>query len=375
MPLTVDMDDEDFEFDVHLYARYKGEPLTGELVEHDPSGALRGRTGYRDGKPHGLSRGWYPDGTLRSEASMEHDRAVGVAKEFHPNGALAEERYFEQGSGSWVETRRWAENGDFVVEPPHTGRFAIPDSAEAAAGLQRLLVQRVRRRRALPDPFHRHFAGVDLRRRPGDGAIVASVAVLGAATFQEAERSTYLRPADGPGGPDGLSGPGELRESVEPSKPGGPVGPGAPGPVAEIARFQEVAAVVEALRGLTIPPGVIVCTGPGASHAADFDFATHLGAWIAKPTFGVADRPAPGSAYTEPGPRRGDRSDLVYQGEVIGSVLRTQAEEPPVVVTPGQHLELDEAVELALLLAPAHSARLPAPAVAAAIVAASAAAG
>ena len=349
MPLTVDMDDEDFEFDVHLYARYKGEPLTGELVEHDPSGVLRGRTGYRNGKPHGLSRGWYADGTLQSEASIEHNRAVGVAKEFHPNGALAEERYFEGGSGatstssasSWVETRRWAQNGDFVVAPPRTGRFGIPDSAEAAAALQRLLAQRVRRRRALPDPFHRHFAGVDLRRRPGDGAIVASVAVLGAATFQEAERSTHIRPVD------------------------------EPGPIPEIARFHEVAAVVEALRGLTIPPGVIVCTGRGASHAADFDFATHVGVWIAKPTFGVADRPAPGSTYAEPGPRRGDRSDLVYEGEVIGCVLRTQAEAPPVVVTPGQHLELDEAVELALLLAPAHSTRLPAPAVAAAIVSAS----
>jgi deoxyribonuclease V len=344
-PPTVDMDDEDFEFDSNQQPRYQGELLTGELVEHDPAGTLRYSCGYRNGRPEGEQRSWYADGTLASESFLARTGPVGVAKEYHPNGALAEERYFEQ--GAWVETRRWAENGDFVVKPPSTHPFAVPTDAEGAANLQRLMAKRIRRRRALPEPFHRHVAGVDLRRRSGDGAILASVAVLGAATFQEAERGTSVRPVD-------------EWTSVE-----------------GVARLQEVRTVLDALRGVQNPPGVIVCTNHNhdeSRYPATFDFATHVGVWIAKPTFGVADKPRPGSTHAEPGPHRGDRSDVVYEGEVIGSVLRTQAGAPPVVITPGQHLSLDEAVELALLLAPAHSTRLPAPAVAASIAAAGAAA-
>lgn len=114
--------------------------------------------------------------------------------------------------------------------------------------------------------------------------------------------------------------------------------------------FREVPILVEALDRLTFPADVLVCDGYGIAHPRRFGLASHLGVVTGRPTFGVAKTPFTGS-YTDPGNRRGDWSELVEDGEVLGRVLRTQAGVKPVFVSVGHRIGLDQATALTLALA------------------------
>ena len=326
--LRVDMDDDDFEFDEDQSATYQGELLTGVLFERYPNGTLANETGYEKGKPHGASRFWFDDGALESEVMIEHNRAVGIGREWHRNGVLAEEKYFE--GGQLVTIRKWDEDGRFIVNPPATHPHAVPETPEALARREQLLRKRAHPSGAVPDPLY-HVAGIDLRYV--DGAIQAAVSIVDAESLEIAETTTARH---------------ALAEGTPPESLG----------------FHEIYAVTAALRDLTIAPGVISCVGDGPSHPADFNFATHLGVRTGTPTFGVSGEAYLGT-YAEPGPERGDQSDLVDEGKVIGRVLRTQPGQPPVFVTQGQRLGLDGAVEITLRLTE-NGERLPASTIAAA---------
>jgi deoxyribonuclease V len=290
---------------------------------------LADETGYRNGKPHGLSRFWYDDGTPQSETMIENNQAVGVSRTWHRNGLPAQETTFEDGQP--VETRKWDEDGNFIVNPPTTHPFAVPETSEAAVLREQSLREQARPAGAVPDPLY-HVAGIDLRYSE-DGAIVAAVSVVDAATLETVE-TVNLRLA--------------LPEAASP----------------ELLGFHEIYTAIGALGDLTIAPGVISCVGDGPSHPADFNFATHLGVRTGTPTFGVSGDAYLGT-YAEPGPERGDQSDLVDEGKVIGRVLRTRPGQPPVFVTQGQRLGLDGAVELTLRLTE-NGERLPASTIAAA---------
>lgn len=120
--------------------------------------------------------------------------------------------------------------------------------------------------------------------------------------------------------------------------------------------FREVPTLVEALRKLTQSPDVLFCDGYGIAHPRGFGLACHLGVLTGLPSVGVAKTPFVGS-YTEPGPLRGDHSELIYEGRVVGSVLRTQPGIKPVFVSVGHAIDLATARELTLRLAPRY--RLP----------------
>ena len=184
--LRVDMDDDDFEFDEDQSATYRGELLTGVLVEYDPNGVLRTETGYEKGKPHGLSRHWYADGALESETMNEHNRAVGVSRSWHSNGVLAEEGYFD--NGHLVEIRRWDEDGKFIVNPLVTHPHAVPETPEALVRREQLLRKRVRPIGDIPDPLY-HVAGIDLRYAE-DGAIGAAGSAVDAESLETVETAT-----------------------------------------------------------------------------------------------------------------------------------------------------------------------------------------
>jgi deoxyribonuclease V len=329
--LRVDMDDDDFEFDEDQSATYKGELLTGVLVEHWPNGQLANETGYENGKPHGVSRFWYDDGAPESETTIEHNRAVGVSRGWYRNGQLKEERYFED--GALVDIREWDEDGQFIVRPMNTLGFEIPSTAEDAERFERTRIRRARPFGPVPDPLF-HVAGVDIRSAAAaDGGFSASAVLLDAGTLETVETSTASVPL------------------AEPR-------------LSETLGFQEVLTVIRALGGLSIAPGLIVCVGEGPNHPVELNFATHLGVAVGKPTFGVSGEAYLGT-YEEPGPERGAWSELVDDGKVIGRALRTQAGQPAVFVTQGQRLGLDGAVELTLRLTE-NGTRLPASTIAAA---------
>jgi deoxyribonuclease V len=120
--------------------------------------------------------------------------------------------------------------------------------------------------------------------------------------------------------------------------------------------FREIPAVADALGRLRALPDVLVCDGYGIAHPRRFGLASHLGVLTGTPSIGVAKTPFVGR-YDEPARGRGAWTELSDGGEVVGRVLRTQADVKPVFVSVGHAVGLDEACDLVLRLSPRH--RLP----------------
>ena len=120
--------------------------------------------------------------------------------------------------------------------------------------------------------------------------------------------------------------------------------------------FRELPALVTALDKLTTRPDLLVADGYGLAHPRRFGLACHLGVLTGLPAVGVGKTPFVGTA-AEPGPERGDRSDLVHEGEVVGRALRTRTGVKPVYVSVGHLIGIEEACALVLHLTPRY--RLP----------------
>ncbi|KPK10849.1 MAG: endonuclease V [Acidithiobacillales bacterium SG8_45] len=111
--------------------------------------------------------------------------------------------------------------------------------------------------------------------------------------------------------------------------------------------FREAPAVIEAFRRLHHSPDLLVCDGQGIAHPRRFGLACHLGVLLDLPTIGVAKSRLTGT-YTEPGPKKGDWSELRDGEECIGSVVRTRDNVKPVFVSCGHRVGNRSAVKLAL---------------------------
>ncbi|MER6075434.1 toxin-antitoxin system YwqK family antitoxin [Streptomyces sp. NPDC001852] len=109
-PTRIDIDDPEVETDHSQRLLYRGEPFTGEVVEHF-GGVLVSLENYEDGLANGQSREWYKGGTLRSESMARQGRPVGLAREWHANGRLASERFFADDGLTMLSDREWDENG------------------------------------------------------------------------------------------------------------------------------------------------------------------------------------------------------------------------------------------------------------------------
>ncbi|MFE1595965.1 endonuclease V [Nocardia sp. NPDC058705] len=105
--------------------------------------------------------------------------------------------------------------------------------------------------------------------------------------------------------------------------------------------FRELPATVAALEKLTATPDLLVCDAQGLAHPRRFGLACHVGLLTGIPTIGVAK--SVWGEYTEPGPRRGDVSDVTIDGEIVGRALRTRDEVKPLFVSVGHLIDLDTA--------------------------------
>jgi deoxyribonuclease V len=115
--------------------------------------------------------------------------------------------------------------------------------------------------------------------------------------------------------------------------------------------FREIPALLDALDRLRVRPDVLICDGHGLAHPRRFGLASHLGVLTGLPSFGVGKTRLIG--HWEPvGTKRGERSDLVDDGETVGAVLRTRDQVKPVFVSTGHRMDLDTACSLTLRLTP-----------------------
>ena len=106
-----------------------------------------------------------------------------------------------------------------------------------------------------------------------------------------------------------------------------------------------------AVRGLTVPPEVLLVDATGSDHPRRAGLAIHLGAVLELPTVGVTHRPLTGEGAW-PADRRGATSRVRIGDDVVASWVRTRRGTRPVVVHPGWRVGLDDAVGLVLELTP-----------------------
>lgn len=120
--------------------------------------------------------------------------------------------------------------------------------------------------------------------------------------------------------------------------------------------FREIPSVVGALEKVRTPVDAVIFDAQGRAHPRRMGLASHLGLFLDVPSVGCAKSRLTGR-YEEPRQEKGDATDLVDRGEVVGRVLRTRKNVSPVYVSVGDKIDLESAVELVLACAPKY--RLP----------------
>lgn len=177
----------------------------------------------------------------------------------------------------------------------------------------RLLQRELARQVSLIDDFPplRTIAGVDVGFEEGGAVTRAAAVLLDAETLQPVAEHLARIPTSMPYIPGLLS-------------------------------FRELPAVLQALSGLPHAPDLVFCDGQGIAHPRRLGIAAHLGVVSGLPTIGVAKKILVGT-HEALGASRGDRADLVYQGEVLGTVLRSKDGVRPLIVSPGHRVSLASA--------------------------------
>jgi len=111
--------------------------------------------------------------------------------------------------------------------------------------------------------------------------------------------------------------------------------------------FREAPAVIAAVGNLPRLPDLLLCDGQGIAHPRGLGLASHVGLWLDVPTVGVAKSRLVGQ-HRQPGANRRCRTQLRYQGAVVGAVLRTRSNVKPLYISVGHRLTLEDAVRWAL---------------------------
>ncbi|MGF6880826.1 deoxyribonuclease V [Nocardia sp. GAS34] len=193
----------------------------------------------------------------------------------------------------------------------------LPTDPEAALALQDRLRGRVDPTNPRPPEF-RTVAGLD-SAYDDEGNVVAAVVVLDAHTLEPIDTATARGTA------------------VFPYIPG-------------LLAFRELPTTIAALENLGTTPDLLICDGQGLAHPRRFGLACHLGLLTGLPTMGVAK--TVWGNHSEPGNERGDASDILLDGEIVGRAVRTQRGVKPVFVSVGHHIDLDTACATTLALSP-----------------------
>lgn len=120
--------------------------------------------------------------------------------------------------------------------------------------------------------------------------------------------------------------------------------------------FREIPPVAGALEKVETPVDAVIFDAQGLAHPRRMGLASHMGLFLDVPTVGCAKSRLVGG-YEEPRAERGDATDLVHRGEVVGRVVRTRTNVSPVYVSVGNGVSLESAV--ALVLACCTKYRLP----------------
>jgi deoxyribonuclease V len=182
-----------------------------------------------------------------------------------------------------------------------------------------MVLQRQLREQVRIEPLEKPIstvAGADCAFLEDGRKIVAAAVLLDAGTMGLLEKVHVIRPCEFPYVPGLLS-------------------------------FREAPAVIEAVRSLSAMPDLLMCDGQGLAHPRGMGLACHVGLWLELPTIGVAKSRLCGM-HRAPGYRRGCRTQLRLEHEVVGAVLRTRDQVKPLYISVGNRVTLEEAVRWTL---------------------------
>lgn len=111
--------------------------------------------------------------------------------------------------------------------------------------------------------------------------------------------------------------------------------------------FREGPAFLAAWEKLEHKPDLVMFDGQGIAHPRGVGIAAQMGLWIESPTIGVAKSRLYGR-HSEVGPNPGDFAMLYdprQPGRVIGAVLRSKAKTNLLYISPGHHMDVQQALE------------------------------
>ncbi len=108
--------------------------------------------------------------------------------------------------------------------------------------------------------------------------------------------------------------------------------------------FREAPVLLKAFEKINIIPDLVLVDGQGIAHPRQFGIASHLGLFLNLPTIGCAKSRLVGN-FNMPAFEKGSQSDLIFEGKIIGKVVRTRTNIKPVFVSPGHKIALNQSVE------------------------------
>ena len=111
--------------------------------------------------------------------------------------------------------------------------------------------------------------------------------------------------------------------------------------------FREGPVILDLYDRLGVKPDILLVEGHGVAHPRGFGIASLLGVLLDMPAIGFAKTRLVGE-YNEPGPNKGDSSELLFEGQVVGRALRTRRNVRPVFVSIGHKIGLKQAAEIVL---------------------------
>ncbi|MEL4304688.1 endonuclease V [Methanococcoides sp. LMO-2] len=107
--------------------------------------------------------------------------------------------------------------------------------------------------------------------------------------------------------------------------------------------FREGKPIVDALSELGKKPDLLMVDGCGINHPRKAGLATHIGVVMDMPTIGIAKNILCGEADR---PDVGEAKPLLYHGDQIGWLLKTNKRSNPIVVAPGHRISVDTCLEV-----------------------------
>ena len=111
--------------------------------------------------------------------------------------------------------------------------------------------------------------------------------------------------------------------------------------------FREGPSIIDAVRRLKHPFGVLCLAGQGIAHPRRCGIATHVGVELDVPAVGIARNILCGQ-YEPPPTEAGSTSPIEYYGDTIGVALRTQTGVNPVFVSPGHRVDLPSSIAITM---------------------------